>query len=311
MSWTVADIPDLNGKVVLVTGITGGLGREVATELSRHGATVLGSGRDLGRTTEAARAIAAQAAAGVVVPVGLDLADLSGVRNCARWLLGRHDRIDLMINNAGVMATPERTTIDGFELQIETNYLGHFALTGLLWPALTAASARVVSVSSLMHRTVKRIDLRTLERAGASPVRAYNRWRSYSESKLAGLMFARELDRRVLAGGLDVTSVAAHPGYAATGLQQAGPSLGSHPLERIALAIGNVTVAQSAREGALPLLMAATMPGLAGGSYIGPSSLGETRGAPQVVGMSAAARDEAAASDLWAASERVTGISYP
>jgi NAD(P)-dependent dehydrogenase (short-subunit alcohol dehydrogenase family) len=209
------------------------------------------------------------------------------------------------------MGTPWSTTADGFELQIGTNHLGHFAWTGTLWPLLKASEARIVSVSSLMHTQARGIDLRSLTPEG-SP-RRYFRWRSYSESKLANLNFALELNRRVKAAGLGVVSVAAHPGYASTNLQQAGVSHGGGPVKGLAgVAFHQVSriIGQSAAMGAWPLLLAATDPSLTGGEYVGPSSLAQTRGRPRLVGMTRWARDEELAASIWDASEAATGVEF-
>jgi NAD(P)-dependent dehydrogenase (short-subunit alcohol dehydrogenase family) len=203
--------------------------------------------------------------------------------------------------NAGRMAPPRSETADGFELQLGTNHLGHFALTGLLLDRLKAAPApRVVTTSSNGHR-MGRIafdDLQSRKR--------YRRWRAYGQSKLANLLFMRELDRRARAAGLPLTSVAAHPGYTATNLQFAAPPL----LDRLFLRAGNLVLAQSAEQGTLSLLYAATVPDLPGGSYVGPDGAGEWRGSPQLVGMSGRAQDPEAARRLWEASESLTGVRY-
>jgi NAD(P)-dependent dehydrogenase (short-subunit alcohol dehydrogenase family) len=207
------------------------------------------------------------------------------------------------VNNAGVMATPQRRTVDGFELQLGTNHLGHFALTGLLIPALS--HARVVTVSSQMHRIAPRAPL-----GDPRAKRRYNRWLAYGESKLANLLFMRELDRRARAAGLELTSVAAHPGYSATQLQTSGPQLGGKSLSARVMAAATPLLGQPPAMGALPSLYAATYPQLPGGTYVGPSRLMEMRGAPKLVGMSRAARDDAAAGRLWELSEKATGVTF-
>ena len=308
MVWSTSDIGDLSGTRALVTGVTGGLGFQTALGLARHGASLVVTARDADKAAATVRTIEGEVPGASVDLLLLDLADLSSVRHAAARALDSYDGFDLLINNAGIMATPDRRTADGFEMQIGTNHLGHFALTAHLWPALVARCARIVTVSSLFHSTVNGIDLRSLTADGAQ--RRYSRWRSYGESKLANLSFAIELDRRIHRAGLGMTSVAAHPGYSATNLYATGPrlgvrsplSLGMHQISRI--------VAQPAHAGAWPTLMAATMPGLAGGSYVGPNGLGELRGRPQLVAMSAAARDEQLATALWEASERATGVRF-
>ena len=307
MSWSIEDVPDLAGRRALVTGVTGGLGESTALQLARHGADVIVTARNAGKAAPVLERVRA-AARGDVQLVDLDLADLASVQRTTDTLLSTYDRIDILVNNAGVMAPPKRRTADGFELQIGTNHIGHFALTGGLWPVLLSSSARVVFVSSVAHRMVRGVDLRSLE-PGGDP-RGYQRWRSYGESKLANLMTALELAER--SAGTGVVSVAAHPGYAATDLQRAGPEMDGGPtLQSRAMTLLNQVVAQSADAGAWPLLLAATLPGLAPGAYVGPDGIGEVRGRPTLVGTTAAARDRGARDALWAASEQATGVSFP
>ncbi len=300
MKWTAEDIPDLTGRRAVVTGANSGLGLVVAGELARAGAEVVLACRDRSRGEAAIAAIRAQGD-GAAVELGiLDLADLASVHAFAASLGG--GRLDLLVNNAGVMATPHRRTTDGFELQLATNHLGHFALTGLLLDRLVAAPAgRVVSVSSLLHRS-GRIDFDDLQSE-----QGFRPWRAYSQSKLANLLFAFELDRRSRAAGLTLASVAAHPGYAATKLQSNGPR---RPLERVALAVGNLLLAQGAAGGALPILRAACDPDVEGGAYHGPDGPGERRGYPRPVAPSPAALDPEAATRLWRVSSELTGVSY-
>lgn len=308
-TWTTADIPDLTGRRALVTGVTGGLGFYVVRELARAGAEVLATARDAERGQSALTSIRSEVPGASVSLVELDLASFASVREAAKPAVDGGP-LDLCVNNAGVMASPDRRTVDGFELQIGTNHLGHFALVGRLWPALVAAgSARVVSVSSLMHWSVRGIELRRLN-ADAEPPR-YRKWIAYSQSKLANLVYGMELDRRIRAASLPVVSVAAHPGYSATGLQHAGLAMGNYSVERFALRVANRVVAQSAEAGAWPLLRAATEPGLAGGSYLGPGGLGESRGAPAPARVSRTAADPELGRRLWEASESATGVTYP
>jgi NAD(P)-dependent dehydrogenase (short-subunit alcohol dehydrogenase family) len=209
--------------------------------------------------------------------------------------------LDLLINNAGVMAPPRRETADGFELQFGTNHLGHFALTAQLIEAMAQQDdPRVVTVSSGGHR-MGRIDFDNLQRT-----KGYHRWGAYGQSKLANLLFAFELDRRLRAAGSAIRSVAAHPGYAATNLQSAAPPL----VDRLVMTVSNKLIAQSAEMGALPQLYAATYPGLEGGTYVGPDGVGEQRGHPKPVGSSGRARDEQVARRLWEVSEELTGESF-
>jgi NAD(P)-dependent dehydrogenase (short-subunit alcohol dehydrogenase family) len=300
--WSAAEIPDQRGRLALVTGANSGIGLVTARELARHGAEVVLACRDLGRGEQAAARIREVVPAGQLQVEQLDLASLAGVRAFAERLAERHDRLDLLVNNAGVMATPRRLTVDGFESQLATNHLGHFALTGLLLGRLLAASQpRVVTVSSIAHRT-GRIDFDDLQSE-----RRYNNWRAYGQSKLANLMFAFELQRRATSAGAALRSIAAHPGYAATNLQLAGPS---RWYERLGGVIGNALIAQSAQMGALPSLYAATVAELPGGTFVGPGGPGELRGHPRVVGAARRAYDEQAWRRLWQVSEELTGVRY-
>ena len=311
MSWTPDQIPSLEGAWALVTGASSGLGQQAALQLARHGASVVLAGRDEQRLARSVTGIRAVVPRADLRTLRLDLADLEQVRRAGDQALDSYARLDLLFANAGVMATPKQTTSEGFELQIGTNHLGHFAFTGLVLPALLATpdGARVVTTSSFAHRTVPTIDLRSLT-PGGDP-RPYRRWRAYGESKLANLLFMLELQRRAAAGGLALTSVAAHPGYAETELQQAGPAMGGATIASRAMTVLNKVVAQSAARGAWPLLMAGTQRGLPGGTYIGPRGPFETRGAPRLVGMSSAASDPDLARRLWLASEEATDIRYP
>lgn len=304
--WTTSDMPHLNGRTAIVTGATSGLGLETAKALAFHGADVTLAVRDTPRGEDLAARIRYELP-GMRVSVGrLDLADLASVRAfAAGWLDAHPGGLDLLVNNAGVMALPRRETADGFEMQLGTNHLGHFALTGLLLPAFVdRAGARVVTVSSGLHRT-GRIDFDDL-----MGERSYRRWSAYGQSKLANLLFAFELQRRLDAAGSPAVSLAAHPGYAATNLQSGGAAMGGSSLEGRFMALLNRFVAQSAADGALPTLYAATGPALPGGSYVGPDRLMESRGHPTLVGASGAARDEATARRLWEESERLTGVTY-
>jgi NAD(P)-dependent dehydrogenase (short-subunit alcohol dehydrogenase family) len=311
VSWTTEQIPDLTGAWVLVTGASSGLGQQVALELARHRASVVLAGRDETRLAASVAGIRQALPEADLRTLRLDLADLAQVRRAADEVLESYERIDVLFANAGVMATPELRTADGFELQIGTNHLGHFAFCGLVLPALLATphGARVVVTSSFGHRTARGIDLRSLT-PGGDP-RPYRRWRSYSESKLANLLFMLELQRRSMAGDLSLTSVAAHPGYAATNLQQTGPAMGGATVASRAMTVLNRVVAQSTARGARPLLMAGTQPGLPGGSYVGPGGPFEQWGRPRLVGMSVAASDPVLAGRLWEASEQATGVRYP
>ena len=310
MSWRTNDIPDLTGRRAVITGITGGLGFSTARELARHGAELVVTARNETKAGKYIDRLYEDVPDVTVDLITFDLASLADTKRAASEVAAAYDSVDILINNAGIMATPRNNSVDGFELQIGTNHLGHFAWTATLWPLLKASEARIVTVSSLMHARATGIDLRTLTPEG-SP-RRYWRWQSYAESKLANLSFALELNRRVKAAGLGVVSVAAHPGYALTNLQKTGTSLGGGVNALAGTAFQQVSriVAQSAEMGAWPLLMAATDPSLTGGEYVGPSSLGQTRGRPRLVGMTRKARDEDLADNLWSASEAATGVEF-
>ncbi len=308
MTWTTSDIPDLTGQRAVITGVTGGLGVNTAIELARHGASLVVTARNAQKADEALARIEQDSPGANVDVVSLDLADLKDAKRAATEVIAAYDRVDILINNAGVMAPPKAQTADGYELQIGTNHLGHFAWTATLWPLLVSSSARIVAVSSNMHKSVTGIDLRSLTPEG-SP-RRYRRWKSYGESKLADLLFALELDRRAKASGVPVVSVAAHPGYASTNLTK--PTSGSTGLFLPDTAMHQISkvLGQPAAHGAWPLLMAATDPGLTGGEYVGPSGLTEMRGRPKLVGVSRTARDTDLATALWAASESAAGVEF-
>jgi NAD(P)-dependent dehydrogenase (short-subunit alcohol dehydrogenase family) len=304
-AWTAAEIPDQSGRTAVVTGANSGLGFNVALELARRGARVVLACRDVDRAEESANRVRAQAPAAEVAIERLDLAELGSVRAAAAALDARlPEGLDLLVNNAGVMALPHRTTADGFEMQLGTNHLGHFALTGLLLGALRRRpEPRVVTVSSGAHRMghIAFDDLQSERR--------YRRWRAYGQSKLANLLFAFELQRRADAAGLPLRSLAAHPGYAATNLQTRAGRMTGNRVDELANRLLNAVVAQSDAQGALPLLYAATAD-LPGGSYVGPDGPFELRGHPKLVGASGAARDTEAARRLWAASEELTGVHF-
>ncbi len=300
--WTAAQIPDQSGRTAVVTGANSGLGLVTACELARAGASVVLACRNLNKGERALAELRAAVPAAGARLEPLDLADLASVREFAQRLTGQLERLDLLINNAGVMAPPRRSTKDGFESQFGTNHLGHFALTGLLLELLSGASApRVVTLSSAAHR-MGSIKFHDLQRQ-----RRYNNWLAYGQSKLANLMFCFELQRRATAAGSPLRSLAAHPGYAATNLQFAGPT---RFYEKAAMALANRLYAQSAEMGALPTLYAATVHDLPGGTFVGPDGIGEGRGHPHIVTGAGRAYDEDAGRRLWEASERLTGVRY-
>jgi NAD(P)-dependent dehydrogenase (short-subunit alcohol dehydrogenase family) len=288
--WTTDELPRQDGRTFVVTGGNSGIGLVAARALARAGGRVVLAVRDPARGEQAAATIA-----GETEVRRLDLADLSSVRAFAEaW----DAPVDVLVNNAGVMATPRQRTKDGFELQIGTNHLGHFALTNLLLPHVTD---RVVTLSSGAHRTGSiRFDDLNWEHG------RYQRWLAYGQSKLANLLFTLELQRRLAEAGSDVRAVAAHPGWAATNLQQHTESR----LQDGLLALGNRLWAQSDDMGALPTLYAATQD-IPGGSYVGPDGFAERRGHPRLVGRSRAAADEEAAWRLWTLSEELTRTAFP
>jgi NAD(P)-dependent dehydrogenase (short-subunit alcohol dehydrogenase family) len=287
--WSPEKLPSLDGRTAIVTGSNSGIGLAAARELARAGMRVVMAVRN----TEKGEA-AASGLEGTVEVRELDLADLSSVREFASGFDGD---VDLLINNAGVMAVPESRTADGFEMQIGTNHLGHFALTNLLLPQVRD---RVVTIASGAHRMGK-IDLDDLNWEN----RRYDRWRAYGQSKLANLLFTLELQRRLGEAGSDVIAVAAHPGWSATNLQS---HTGSR-LQSTVMAVGNKLWAQSDEAGAWPTLYAATQD-VAGGAYVGPDGFQEMRGHPTLVSRSGRASDEQIARKLWELSERLTGVTF-
>lgn len=303
--WTSNDIPNQAGKLAVVTGGNSGIGYEAALALAAKGAHVILAVRNAAKGQAAATAIQRAHPGAAAEVMALDLSSLASVRHFAEAFLQRFDRLPLLINNAGVMALPYAKTADGFEMQFGTNHLGHFALTGLLMPAILAApGARVVVVSSGLH-TSGAIDFANLD--GAT---SYSPWRAYSQSKLANLLFAYELQRRLTAAHADVLVAGCHPGYAATNLQAAGPRLaGSRFGERMSK-IGNRLLAQSAAMGALPTLYAATAADVNGCDYVGPTGLLGLRGAPGKIKSSPRSYDPALAKRLWQVSEQLTGVHF-
>jgi NAD(P)-dependent dehydrogenase (short-subunit alcohol dehydrogenase family) len=305
--WTV---PDQSGRLAIVTGANSGIGREAARRLAHAGADVVLAVRSPGKGAEAAQAIRGENPVGTVRVEELDLASLASVAAFAQRLVKAGRPIDVLVNNAGVMAVPSRrTTTDGFELQFGTNYLGHFALTGQVLPLLTSAAApRVVSLSSMLH-WAGRLDFANLQGE-----RRYSAQRSYADSKLAMLLYASELQRRSDRAGWGLVSVGAHPGSTRTNLQSSGPSIGKDAVKdslqvRFALAV-LPWMWQDPDQGALPTLYAATSPDARPGGYYGPDGLFGTTGGPGPARMSRRARDESVAARLWDVSEQLTGVTY-
>ncbi|MEU9194146.1 oxidoreductase [Streptomyces hundungensis] len=300
--WSAQDIPDQSGRTAVVTGANSGIGLVAARELARRGARVVLACRSAARGRQAEERVKSEVPGARAEFRRLDLADLASVRDFAATL--PYERLDLLVNNAGVMALPYGRTADGFETQFGVNHLGHFALTGLLLPRLRAAgAARVVSVSSGMH-ALANIDLRDL-----NSEQGYRRWVAYGRSKTANLLFVHELARRLRAAGSDIVAAAAHPGYAATNLQTQGVRMeGRRRTERI-VALGNRVFAQPAEAGALPTLYAATAPGVGPDSFTGPSLM-MWRGAPARSWRAKWTLDDVAGERLWEASERLTSVTY-
>lgn len=299
--WTENDVPRQEGRTAVVTGANSGLGLETARVLAEHGAHVVLAVRNLDKGRRAVERITARAPKADLSLQRLDLASLESVRDAAGELRTAHPRIDLLINNAGVMYTPRQKTQDGFDMQFGVNHLGHFALTGLLLDALLPVpGSRVVTVSSFGHRIRADIHFDDLQFD-----RSYNRVAAYGQAKLANLMFTYELQRRLAPHGTTIAA-AAHPGAAATELQQNLPG----PFRKAAdLLLPLFT--QNAAMGALPTLRAATDPAVSGGEYYGPDGMGGTRGYPKVVASSAKSHDVAVQQRLWTVSEQLTDVKFP
>ncbi len=304
--WTAADIPDQHGRTVLVTGANSGLGLRTSEGLAAAGAKVLLGCRNAEKAAVALDAVAAKATGDAPEVVSLDLADLDAVAETAGKLVASVDRLDVLVNNAGVMALPLRRTPQGHEMQFGTNHLGHFALTGRLLPLLLRSSSpRVVTVASQGHR-MGRIRWDDPDwRDGR-----YWKWLAYGQTKLANLLFTSELDRRATEAGSSLVAAAAHPGYASTHLSAAGPEMSGNRFMLKATRLSDRLLGQSDEMGALPQLYAATMPDVVGGEYFGPDGPFEQRGWPQRVGRSKRASDIADAARLWSLSEELTGVTY-
>ncbi|MFC6836366.1 oxidoreductase [Halomarina ordinaria] len=302
--WTADRLTDQTGRVAVVTGANSGLGYEVTRELAAHGATVVMACRSEERGERARRELYAAVPDADLDLRALDLADLESVRAFAEGFRAAYDDLHVLVNNAGVMHTPYRETAEGVELQFGVNHLGHFALTGHLLGRLAATpgTSRVVSVSSLLHRQGD-TDFDTDEDE-------YDRHDAYARSKLANLLFAYELDRRLRAADLDVVSLAAHPGWAATNLQRAGPEMEDNRLKARAMDLANALFAQSAHRGALPVLYAAAGSPVQGGAFYGPGGPFQWRGLPDRVESSDDSHDRAAADRLWTRSAALTGVTY-
>ncbi len=295
--WTAADIPDQTGKVVIVTGANTGLGYIDAQELARRGAEVILACRDKGKGEAALRKLKNEQPEAKTELMLLDLADLASVRNFASEFTSKYDKLDILINNAGLMFPPYMKTVDGFEIQFGTNHLGHFALTGLLMEhIIKTPEARVVTVSSGAHKLGGWIHFDDLNWQ-----KKYSKIAAYSQSKLANLLFTFELQKRFEGAGLNIIAVAAHPGMTATELGRYTGLMNT---------IANKFIAQKAEIGALPTLYAATAPDVGGGAYYGPGGIFEARGYPKKAKIDDRARDADVAARLWKVSEEMTGVKY-
>jgi NAD(P)-dependent dehydrogenase (short-subunit alcohol dehydrogenase family) len=303
--WTAQDVGDQTGRVAVITGANSGLGLETARVLAAHGATVVLAGRDPGRTTAAADQIRQQQADASLQTAEIDLASLDSIRAAAADLATRFPRLDLLINNAGVMFPPHSLTRDGYELQFGTNHLGHFALTGLLMPSLLAVpGSRVVTLSSNGHRTGR------MNFADLQSSRHYNKYAAYGRSKLANLLFTYELQRRLAAARTHTIALAAHPGTARTELTRHMSPVSAGALSP-RFAPVNSWLVQDAKMGALPTLRAATDPDAIGGTYYGPDGFMQLTGYPVVVASSSRSQNREDQRRLWVESEQLTGITYP
>jgi NAD(P)-dependent dehydrogenase (short-subunit alcohol dehydrogenase family) len=305
-SWGVDDVPDQSGRTVVMTGANSGLGFEGTKLFARQGAHVVMACRSLDRADAAREEIESALEEPSLSVLELDLASLESVRSFVERFERAHDTLDVLCNNAGVMAIPRTETDDGFETQFGVNHLGHFALTGLLLDRLEASAgeSRVVTQSSGLHENG---EIAFDDLHGET---AYDKWDAYAQSKLANVLFAYELDRRLRAAESTVTSVGCHPGYADTGLQRRGPEMSGSRLRLLVMKVANRLVAQSARQGALPMLYAATAPAVEGGDYVGPGGFMGMRGAPETQASSDRSSDEALARRLWDRSTELTGVTF-
>lgn len=302
--WTADQIPDQTGRTIIVTGANSGLGFETTLALARKGAHVLMACRSADKAEAARAEIVRQVPHASLEVHALDLGSLASVRAFAASFTAQYQQLDILFNNAGVMAPPRRETEDGFELQFGTNHLGHFALTGLVLDRLLATpGSRIVGVTSVAHH-MGRIDFADLQRR-----QSYDRWQAYGQSKLANILFSFELHRRLSAAQARTISVAAHPGYSNTHLQAAGPGMDGKSGSYHIFQYTNELMAQSAAMGTLPQLYAGTAPGVLGGDYYGPEWFG-FRGYPQRRKPNQSAYDAEVAARLWQVSEELTGVSY-
>lgn len=303
--FTETDLPNLHGRHVVITGANSGIGFEAARAFATKGAHVVLACRTRSKGEEAVARIREASPSAQLTLESLDLASLASIRSFADRVRTTLPSLDLLVNNAGIMAIPRQETADGFEMQMGTNHLGHFALTGLLLPSLLATpSSRVVTVSSVGHHFVRRVKLDDLHAR-----RGYQKWIVYCRTKLANLLFTFELQRRLEAAHARTIAVACHPGFSSTNLQFVGPRLENAKLTAAVMRLNNRYVAQSAADGALPTLYASTAE-LHGADYVGPTGLLELRGAPGIACVGAQARDTEAARALFELSERETGVTF-
>ncbi len=309
--WKVEDIPDQSGKKIIVTGANSGTGYEAAKALALKGAHVIMACRNMEKAEKAKAKILKDNPNASLEILQLDLSDLSSVRSFAENYRKNHDTLDILLNNGGIMMVPKRIeTVDGFELQLGTNHFGHFALTGLLFDLITKVNGRIVNMSS----TASNFGSIDFENLNWEKEKTYSHTGAYGRSKIANLYFTYEMDRRLKKNNNGVKSMASHPGWSRTSLQSTGMRTGKKTLfsrvTRIALATGNVLIAQSAAKGALPMLYAATSPDAESGAYYGPGGMGEMRGHPKKVSSNELSHDETIAKRLWEISEELIGLKY-
>ena len=306
--WTANDIPDLKGKVVVVTGANSGIGYEASLALARHGATVWMACRNQKKADDSMASIKKEVPYANLVFGKLDLSDLSSVKAFAKRVSVATKSVDILINNAGIMAIPERqVTKDGFEMQMGTNFLGHFALTGLLLPLLIASEApRVVNVSSNAHKIAEKYDFDNFDFSKGG----YSAWKAYGNSKLASLLFSASLQKHIDENHLDIIVTSCHPGWTATNLQFSGPEAKKNTFYGNVMGLGNYMFSQTQEMGALPTLYAALSENVVKNGYYGPDGMLEIQGYPKKVDCSKLAKDEEMAEKLWRYSEKKTEVSF-
>jgi NAD(P)-dependent dehydrogenase (short-subunit alcohol dehydrogenase family) len=306
-SWTVRDIPNQHGKVIVITGANSGVGYESALALAGKGAQVILAVRNRQKGMAALNTIQGAFPKSTAEVLILDLASLESVHGFVEQFQREYERLDVLLNNAGMMATPFYKTVDGFEMQFGINHLGHFALTGLLLPTLLKTpNSRVVTVSSINHNfSFSGIDFDNLDAS-----KGYRKWTAYNQSKLSNLLFAYELERKLESVKADVISVGVHPGYTATNLQSAGPRLSGSQFIEVMYEMGNILFGQSAAMGALPLLYASVAPSVKGGDYIGPRGIFGMWGSPKIAKSNGRSHELEAAKRLWEVSEQLARVHY-